>query len=637
MVHASFKDPGVINRDMSRDGALAPIGPELPLKLAAITDYRRSELENVVSIRQGAQPPNLSHNRFYWHSEYFSHQRPGYFASVRMHSSRNHNMEAPHNEESLKMHHYADGANFISRNGTEYFDIFPVWDWQKIPGTTVVQKPALPHWNQIVKAGKSDFVGAVSDGLFGAAVFDFESVHDPLRAKKAWFFFEDSYVCLGTDIYSESDFPVVTTLNQTLSRSDALIKTSKGIEVLTDGGKAIKEVMWVHQDSVGYQFHQPTTAQIHNQFKTGYWSNISNNLRAQRRPQVSKKVFSLWVDHGVKPVGDSYAYTVYPGIDAELMERVTASDQVRIIANTDQLQGVWHEGLGIAQLVFYKPGRANLPNGSWVSISTPGMVLVRLEGGEFSEITLSDPSREEKVVTLELGGRFVGNGPYWTASATNARTSVLQIKLPEGDQAGKSALVKNDGWEGQAIDFADLLKESKQRLPVATEGRRYIGEKFGGGVVVWLDETGTHGLIAADADQHMAISWRNGQVSVPQLYGDHGDRYVNAVGDGMYAGADNTLLIIAQQTSDNLSGNFAAKVCAACTDSGYGDWYLPSKEELSILFQSKGLLEGIEGDMYWSSSEYNIGFVWGQNFKGYGGWYPLTKGSRYAVRCVRRF
>jgi hypothetical protein len=101
--------------------------------------------------------------------------------------------------------------------------------------------------------------------------------------------------------------------------------------------------------------------------------------------------------------------------------------------------------------------------------------------------------------------------------------------------------------------------------------------------------------------------------------------------------AKNTLVNIAQQTADNLSGEFAAKVCAACQEGGYGDWYLPAKAELDILFQSRERLGGFDGDMYWSSSEYNIGFVWGQNFKGYGGQYPLNKGSGYAIRCIRKF
>jgi hypothetical protein len=105
----------------------------------------------------------------------------------------------------------------------------------------------------------------------------------------------------------------------------------------------------------------------------------------------------------------------------------------------------------------------------------------------------------------------------------------------------------------------------------------------------------------------------------------------------MYAGASNNMLIIAQQTADDLSGDFAAKVCAGCNQGGYGDWYLPSKAELDILFRNKDTIGGFSDNMYGSSTEYNIGFVWGQIFNIYGGQFVNNKGSEYAVRCVRKF
>jgi chondroitin AC lyase len=33
----------------------------------------------------------------------------------------------------------------------------------------------------------------------------FKSVHDPLKAHKAWFFFDNEYVCLGAGINSDAD------------------------------------------------------------------------------------------------------------------------------------------------------------------------------------------------------------------------------------------------------------------------------------------------------------------------------------------------------------------------------------------------------------------------------------------------
>ena len=104
MVHASYKDPGSMNRGISRKGYLRAISTEIPENLIKASDYRKKELENIIKIRSGEQKPNLISNRFFWHSEYLSHQREEYFTSVRMFSERNHNMEYPHNKESLKMH-----------------------------------------------------------------------------------------------------------------------------------------------------------------------------------------------------------------------------------------------------------------------------------------------------------------------------------------------------------------------------------------------------------------------------------------------------------------------------------------------------------------------------------------------------
>lgn len=125
-------------------------------------------------------------------------------------------MEMPYNGPGKPTHHRADGTNYLVLKGNEYHNIWPVYDWQKISGTTVLQKPALPGPEEIQKEGLTRFVGAVTDDLYGAVVFDFKSPHDMVEAKKSWFFFDEEYVCLGTDIRSESKLRVATTVNQVL-------------------------------------------------------------------------------------------------------------------------------------------------------------------------------------------------------------------------------------------------------------------------------------------------------------------------------------------------------------------------------------------------------------------------------------
>ena len=244
MVYGKYYDPGAKNRSVSRAGTLNAQSEYLPEMLLQATDYRKDELQAQVKVRRGTEPAQLTHDKFFWHTEYLSHQRPDYFTSVRMFSSRNHSMEEPYNGEGLKNHHLGDGANFISRTGTEYIDIFPVLDWQKIPGTTVVQKPALPSEEEIQQEGLTDFVGAVSDGIYGAAAFDFKSPLDPLEAKKAWFLFDQEYVCLGAGIHATAPYPVATTLNQCFLKTGVTVLKGQQTSAVEPGTAYPQESRW---------------------------------------------------------------------------------------------------------------------------------------------------------------------------------------------------------------------------------------------------------------------------------------------------------------------------------------------------------------------------------------------------------
>lgn len=634
MVHGWYKDPGSINRSMSRKGSLKPISPELPEDLLRITDYRRDELANIVNIRKGEQAPNLTSNRFFWHLEYQSHQRPGYFASVRMFSDRNHNMEFPHNEESLKHHHYADGANFLSQTGREYYDIFPVWDWQKIPGTTVVQKPDVPGWREIVKEGKTDFVGGVSDGTYGAATFDFASPHDPLTAHKSWFFFDEAYVCLGAGIQSTADYPVATTLNQCLLNEAVVVKTARGKSTLSQGEHQLKAVSWVLHDDVGYLFPTPVDVSLRNQSYTGTWQSITHSTRMKDAKPEQKDLFALWIDHGIRPQAAVYEYWVVPGMDAEALARYEKSAPIKTLLNTPELQAVQHTQLNLTQAIFFAAGSLDIAKGLALTMDQPGMVMVKTDGRTVQRLTVADPTRKLRRYQLTLSTRLEGRGSNWTCVwDDSAKLSRLTIELPEAGLAGKSVIVDlNAKADPNALDT-----HGDKQPEVQAEAEHVIGERFGGGIVFWVDETGKHGLIAATEDQQARIRWENGPAKNPQHFGDHKDRVTNARGDGIGAGEMNTLLIIAEQTEDDVAGNFAAKVCANCASDQYGDWYLPSKAELKLLYLAREAIGGFSREMYWSSTEHNVGFAWGQSFHTYGGEYAVTKGSSGAVRCVRRF
>ena len=131
----------------------------------------------------------------------------------------------------------------------------------------------------------------------------------------------------------------------------------------------------------------------------------------------------------------------------------------------------------------------------------------------------------------------------------------------------------------------------------------YLGEQFGGGVIFHLfkDAQGSeHGLIVDIVDLSDASEWSNILT------------FVGPSAQSTWTGEDNTNAIIAQ--SGNTSG--AAYLCANSNSSLQNDWYLPSLDELNVLWNNRlyvnitlstingsDVLPTISTSYYWSSTE----------------------------------
>ncbi|MCB0669689.1 MAG: DUF1566 domain-containing protein [Saprospiraceae bacterium] len=158
-----------------------------------------------------------------------------------------------------------------------------------------------------------------------------------------------------------------------------------------------------------------------------------------------------------------------------------------------------------------------------------------------------------------------------------------------------------------------------------------IGDYAQGGVVFYVDPSGKHGKVVY-AHQMGFIRWS-----------EVNSNYNYSRSWSPTNGAGNTSAII--QNPNHLIS--AASLCAQMAYGGYDDWYLPSTEELSDLYQTRTLvdqtLNTIGGEplgthTYWSSLESNSNFEKAYALKFFDGIIALGSKDGFGnTRAIRSF
>lgn len=183
------------------------------------------------------------------------------------------------------------------------------------------------------------------------------------------------------------------------------------------------------------------------------------------------------------------------------------------------------------------------------------------------------------------------------------------------------------------VSVNDLLTAGVSVVELIIEGvtTELYGTAFQGGVIAYILQSGdagyvageAHGLIAAASDQGSDIEWSNGSYIT-----------TGATATALGTGNSNTNTIISSQGN----GYYAAQICGDLLIDGYDDWYLPSQDELNILFINKYSIGNFlsSPSLYWSSSEVSINGASAQSFYT-GGISNYIKDYPMRVRAIRAF
>ncbi len=163
----------------------------------------------------------------------------------------------------------------------------------------------------------------------------------------------------------------------------------------------------------------------------------------------------------------------------------------------------------------------------------------------------------------------------------------------------------------------------------------YIGERFAGGIIFYLEKDSCHGLIAALVNQGSLVPWYNGPFT------NSSKAFSNGIGNGL----ENTKGIILEQGL-GLSYSYAAELCNAYENEIYHDWYLPSIDELNLMYTNIGPgaaapninIGNFAESYYWSSNEISKDSAMCQVFVTGLGWLKgLKKWDQLSIRAIRQF
>lgn len=172
-------------------------------------------------------------------------------------------------------------------------------------------------------------------------------------------------------------------------------------------------------------------------------------------------------------------------------------------------------------------------------------------------------------------------------------------------------VLRNSDW--------DMYDASEPEFP-NTLGEFFQGGYYGGSITIGGVD---YYLICSGLDGQTLTQWKTSTTSTPGS-GDTNDGY------------QNTMAQIANSAINHPAANF----CNELSLNGYSDWYLPSINELLVLYSNRGALAAAGADfnstLYWASNEVAYDKAQQIIFPGGHTYYHTTKTKTYLARAIRR-
>ena len=249
---------------------------------------------------------------------------------------------------------------------------------------------------------------------------------------------------------------------------------------------------------------------------------------------------------------------------------------------------------------------------------------------------------ENHFVNTDAYGLFnlvIGAGAVQSGSMATIDWSNDNYYLKVGmDAAGGTNFLTMGTTQLLSVPYALHAKTAESIVGGGSGGggfTHYIGKEFGGGVIfhLWKDAQGVeHGLIVDKTD-----------LSTSQVWSNVDQTLIGPSAQSSWDGLSNSNAIVGQAGHTSS----ASALCLNSTNGGQSDWYLPSIDELSLLWHNRfnvnKSLSSITGATvlpfsagFWSSTEGGASHAWYFGFTS-GSAFSNYKYSANYVRAVRAF
>jgi len=395
-------------------------------------------------------------SKVFYHMDRVTHHKGSYAVGLAMMSSRISNYESI-NGANEKGWYLADGALYVyNENDLNQFNglFYTYSDPYKRPGTTVdtQERQAVNIRNGLEYKSDQDFVGGVTmEDEYVVAAMALESFHNDvpgstttegyggaqpihncsLVAQKSWFMFDDEIVALGSAINANDGYDVLTVVENRKLASDDYMETITFNDEVIGKAAAFEGSVELQKEGISWVYLEGTG---------GYCFPQGGNLKYRLYDNFSK-FFEMWLDHGVSPADQNYAYILLPNKNREETKVYAANPNAEILYNTAALQAVRENALGITGMVFWEAGQCNLKNAGEITVNCPLLMMAKETEAELL-LSISDPTQKLETATITINNQLLTLIDCDTEISIDTTNVGKKIMVDFTEASGKTITVK---------------------------------------------------------------------------------------------------------------------------------------------------------------------------------------------------